>query len=171
MKYVEEYRDGAIARQYADSIARIVTRPWTIMEICGGQTHAIVKYGIDELLPPADHAGPWAGMPGLRHSGRVDRQGPAHCRAARRHFLLLRRHAARARILCAGRSKFGRCTGGRFVQRQSCWRRCAHRLFADGRGADRQTESRQAGGLLRCRLRDHCARQCHVGLSRPASAA
>jgi hydrogenase expression/formation protein HypD len=51
MKYVEEYRDGAAARQYADSIARIVTRPWTIMEICGGQTHAIVKYGIDELLP------------------------------------------------------------------------------------------------------------------------
>ncbi len=52
MKYVDEYRNGAIARQYADSIARIVTRPWTIMEICGGQTHAIVKYGIDELLPP-----------------------------------------------------------------------------------------------------------------------
>ena len=51
MKYVEEYRDAAAARQYAASIARIVTRPWTIMEICGGQTHAIVKYGIDELLP------------------------------------------------------------------------------------------------------------------------
>jgi hydrogenase expression/formation protein HypD len=51
MKYVEEYRDAAAARQYAASIARIITRPWTIMEICGGQTHAIVKYGIDELLP------------------------------------------------------------------------------------------------------------------------
>lgn len=51
MKYVEEYRDAAAARQYAANIARIVTRPWTIMEVCGGQTHAIVKYGIDELLP------------------------------------------------------------------------------------------------------------------------
>jgi hydrogenase expression/formation protein HypD len=51
MKYLEEYRDGAAAKKYAARIARIVTRPWTIMEICGGQTHAIVKYGIDELLP------------------------------------------------------------------------------------------------------------------------
>ena len=51
MKYVEEYRDPEAARQYASSIRRIVTRPWTIMEICGGQTHSIVKYGIDELLP------------------------------------------------------------------------------------------------------------------------
>ena len=51
MKYVEEYRDPEAARQYAASIRRTVTRPWTIMEICGGQTHSIVKYGIDELLP------------------------------------------------------------------------------------------------------------------------
>jgi len=51
MKYVEEYRDPEAARQYAASIRRMVTRPWTIMEICGGQTHSIVKYGIDELLP------------------------------------------------------------------------------------------------------------------------
>jgi hydrogenase expression/formation protein HypD len=51
MKFVDEYRDGALAQHYADKIAEITTRPWTIMEICGGQTHAIVKYGIDELLP------------------------------------------------------------------------------------------------------------------------
>jgi hydrogenase expression/formation protein HypD len=51
VKYVEEYRDADAALQYAASINRIVTRPWTIMEICGGQTHSIVKYGIDELLP------------------------------------------------------------------------------------------------------------------------
>ena len=51
MKYLDEYRDPEAARQYAASIRRIVTRPWTIMEICGGQTHSIVKYGIDELLP------------------------------------------------------------------------------------------------------------------------
>ncbi|HEY3378559.1 MAG TPA: hydrogenase formation protein HypD [Armatimonadota bacterium] len=53
MKYVDEYRDGNAAAHYARAIAQVTTRPWTIMEICGGQTHSIVKYGIDELLPPA----------------------------------------------------------------------------------------------------------------------
>jgi hydrogenase expression/formation protein HypD len=52
MKFVDEYRDAAVVRSLADAIARIATRPWTIMEICGGQTHAIVKFGLDELLPP-----------------------------------------------------------------------------------------------------------------------
>ena len=51
MKFVDEYRDADLAREYAESIARITTRPWTLMEVCGGQTHAIVKFGIDELLP------------------------------------------------------------------------------------------------------------------------
>lgn len=51
MKFVDEYRDAQLAQQYADAIASITTRSWTIMEICGGQTHSIVKYGIDRLLP------------------------------------------------------------------------------------------------------------------------
>ncbi|NJL00478.1 MAG: hydrogenase formation protein HypD [Spirulinaceae cyanobacterium SM2_1_0] len=51
MKFVREYRDAALAQDYARAIAQTVTRPWTIMEICGGQTHAIVKYGLDALLP------------------------------------------------------------------------------------------------------------------------
>jgi hydrogenase expression/formation protein HypD len=51
MQFIDEYRDAALARQYADAIARRTTRPWTIMEVCGGQTHAIVKFGIEELLP------------------------------------------------------------------------------------------------------------------------
>ncbi|MFM2097261.1 MAG: hypothetical protein RIS70_4385, partial [Planctomycetota bacterium] len=53
MKYVDEFRDPQAARRYADAIAALTTRSWTIMEVCGGQTHAIVKYGIDELLPPS----------------------------------------------------------------------------------------------------------------------
>ncbi len=53
MKYVDEYRDAALVRKLADAIARATTRPWTIMEICGGQTHAIVKFGLDDLLPKA----------------------------------------------------------------------------------------------------------------------
>lgn len=52
MKYVTEYRDGALVKRVIDEIRLTVTRPWTIMEICGGQTHAIVRHGIDQLLPP-----------------------------------------------------------------------------------------------------------------------
>ena len=51
MKYLDEYRDAEAARRYAQELARITTRPWTLMEVCGGQTHAIVKFGLDELLP------------------------------------------------------------------------------------------------------------------------
>lgn len=51
MKYVDEYRDAALVQKLAAAIARATTRPWTIMEICGGQTHAIVKFGLDDLLP------------------------------------------------------------------------------------------------------------------------
>ncbi len=52
MKFIDEYRDPQLAEQFAEAIAETVTRPWTLMEVCGGQTHAIVKFGIDELLPP-----------------------------------------------------------------------------------------------------------------------
>jgi hydrogenase expression/formation protein HypD len=51
MKFVEEYRDGPSARRYAELITRTITRPWSIMEVCGGQTHAIVRFGLDQLLP------------------------------------------------------------------------------------------------------------------------
>jgi hydrogenase expression/formation protein HypD len=51
MKYLNEYRDPALARSLLDRIARTVTRPWVIMEICGGQTHSIMRHGIDQLLP------------------------------------------------------------------------------------------------------------------------
>ena len=53
MKYLDEYRDLEAARRLADAVARTATRPWTIMEVCGGQTHALVKYGVDHLLPPS----------------------------------------------------------------------------------------------------------------------
>jgi len=52
MKFIDEYRDARAARLYGQALKRITTKPWTMMEVCGGQTHAIVKFGIDELLPP-----------------------------------------------------------------------------------------------------------------------
>jgi hydrogenase expression/formation protein HypD len=51
VKYLDEYRDPVLARRLLAEIHRVVTRPWTLMEVCGGQTHTIVKQGIDEALP------------------------------------------------------------------------------------------------------------------------
>lgn len=51
MKFLSEYRDPELVHQYVDELKRITTKPWTIMEICGGQTHSLVKNGILEMLP------------------------------------------------------------------------------------------------------------------------
>lgn len=52
MKYVDEYRDADKVKAAAEAVARVTTRPHTVMEVCGGQTHTIVRYGLDTLLPP-----------------------------------------------------------------------------------------------------------------------
>lgn len=53
MKFVHEFRDPAKVKALAGQIAAVATKPWTIMEICGGQTHAILRFGLDQLLPSA----------------------------------------------------------------------------------------------------------------------
>ena len=52
MKYLTEFRNGEIAQRIAREISQTATRPWKIMEVCGGQTHSIIKNGIDQMLPP-----------------------------------------------------------------------------------------------------------------------
>jgi hydrogenase expression/formation protein HypD len=52
MKYLDEYRNEGLAQKVVSEIRRVVTKPWVLMEVCGGQTHTIVKYGIDRLIPP-----------------------------------------------------------------------------------------------------------------------
>jgi len=52
MKYISEYRDAELVKGVLAEIKRTVSQPWVIMEICGGQTHAIMRYGLDQLLPP-----------------------------------------------------------------------------------------------------------------------
>lgn len=51
MKLRDPFRDATVIARYAAALARVVTRPWTVMEVCGGQTHAIVRHGLDRLLP------------------------------------------------------------------------------------------------------------------------
>jgi hydrogenase expression/formation protein HypD len=50
MKYLDEYRDGALAQRLVDDIRRVASRPWSIMEVCGGQTHSLLRHGIDSAL-------------------------------------------------------------------------------------------------------------------------
>jgi hydrogenase expression/formation protein HypD len=52
MKYLSEFRNGEIAQRMAREIRQVATQPWKIMEICGGQTHSIIRNGIDQMLPP-----------------------------------------------------------------------------------------------------------------------
>jgi hydrogenase expression/formation protein HypD len=52
VKYVDEFRNESIARKLAAQMRKAATRPWKIMEVCGGQTHTILRYGIEDLLPP-----------------------------------------------------------------------------------------------------------------------
>ena len=73
MKYIDEYRDEALAQKIVGEIRRTVTRPWVLMEVCGGQTHTIVKYGIDRLLPSRGRARAWTRMSGLRDLAGDDR--------------------------------------------------------------------------------------------------
>jgi hydrogenase expression/formation protein HypD len=51
MKYLDEFKDPVLARKLFDDIAATVSRPWALMEVCGGQTHSIIRHGIDQLLP------------------------------------------------------------------------------------------------------------------------
>ena len=125
MKYIDEYRDAELARKLVDEIHRVTTRPWTLMEVCGGQTHTLVKQGIDEALPDGRADDPRPRLPGLRHAARADRQGPGHRRPAGRHLHQLRRHAARARLDDGS------------AEPEGPRRRRADRLLAAGRGPDR----------------------------------
>jgi len=52
MKYLEEYRDAELTRKLLTDLRQVITRPWTLMEVCGGQTHSIIRSGLDQMLPP-----------------------------------------------------------------------------------------------------------------------
>lgn len=75
MKYLDEYRDPVLARKLLAELRATATKPWAIMEVCGGQTHTLVRQGIDELLPMRHPDDPRARLPGVRHPAGDDRPG------------------------------------------------------------------------------------------------
>ena len=99
MKYLDEYRRrSAGARKSSPKSAASSTKPWVLMEVCGGQTHTIVKYGLDRLLPNEVELVHGPGCPVCVTSLEMIDKAHAIAQPARRHLLFLRRHAARARI-------------------------------------------------------------------------
>ena len=72
MKYLTEFRNGEIAQRMAREIHQVATRPWKIMEVCGGQTHSIIRNGIDQMLPAGDRDDPWPRLSRLRNPACFD---------------------------------------------------------------------------------------------------
>ena len=126
MKFRDEYRDGATARRLADAIARTVTRPWTLMEVCGGQTHAIVRFGIDALLPS--------------DITLVHGPGCPVCVTPVEYVDKAIEIAGRADVILCSFGDMLRVPGtdGDLLRRQVARRRRSGGLFAAGRGGDRQ---------------------------------
>ena len=144
VRFVDEFRDAELGRAVAGEILATVEpgRHYKVMEVCGGHTHSIYKYGIDDLLPANVELVHGPGCPVcVIPMGRVD-DGIALAQGARRDLHLLRRHDARAGL------------AGHVHGREGPGRRRAHGLLAARRAADREGEPRPRGDLLRDRVRD-----------------
>ena len=156
MKFIDEYRDARRRPAYARAPSRAVTtRPWTLMEVCGGQTHAIVKFGVDELLPPEVTLVHGPGCPVCVTPLELIEKAHRDRVAARRDLLLVRRHAARAgpRERSAVGQGAAAATSASSIRRST---RCRSRATNPGSG----------GRVLRRRLRDHGARPTRWRCSR-----
>jgi len=97
MKYLDEFSNPDLAHKLLDQIHAVTTQSWAMMEVCGGQTHSIIRHGIDQLLPEGLGDDRRPGVPGLCHPAGDHRQGAGDRRPGQRHLLFLRRHVAGAR--------------------------------------------------------------------------
>ena len=147
MRFVDEFRDAELGAAVARDLLSVVEpgRRYKLMEVCGGHTHSIYKFAIDDLLPAERRARPRPRVPGVRDPDGPRRRRDRGRRAARRDLHLLRRHAARARH------------GRHAARRQGPRRGRTDGLLAAGRAADRALEPRPRGRVPRNRLRDHGA--------------
>ena len=96
MKFVDEYRGEAETKQLVAALTARVTRPWTLMEICGGQTHTLIKFGIDRMLPAGIELVHGPGCPVCVTPLELIDQAVEIAQRPGRHLHLVRRHAARA---------------------------------------------------------------------------
>ena len=144
MKFVDEFRDAELGQVLAGEIVATVEpgRHYKVMEVCGGHTHTIYKYGVDDLLPGERRARARPRLPGLRDPDGARRRRHRGRPRTGRDLHLLRRHDARA-----GRPRHAARGEGR-------GRGHPHGLLAARRAADRAGEPRPRGRLLRRRLRD-----------------
>ncbi len=161
VKYVDEFRDGELARALAAAIERAVEpgRRYNLMEFCGGHTHAISRYGVTDLLPKAVHDGARPRLPGVRAADRADRQRDRARARARRDRVHLCGHDARAGVQPhePDEGEGARApTSGWSTRRPT---RCASRARTRRRGR----------GLLRHRLRDDHAADGGRDPARPSA--
>ena len=140
MKYIDEYRQQPLAEGLAKEIHRTVTRPWVLMEVCGGQTHSIVKDGIDYLLPKQVELVHGPGCPVCVTPLEMIDKALAIARRPEVIFCsfgdMLRVPGLGYRPACA----------------QVARRGCASRLFAAGLPEDCARQPEQEGGVLRHRV-------------------
>ncbi len=128
MKYLDEFRDGKLAKRLFAEIAQATTQPWAIMEVCGGQTHTIIRNGIDQLLPDEIELIHGPGCPVCVTPLDVIDKALAIAAQPDVIILFFWRHAS-----CSRQS-------GRSVYRQELGRRRANRLLATRQRANRRTE-------------------------------
>ena len=149
MRFVDEFRDAELGRALAGEILASVDpgRHYKLMEVCGGHTHSIYKYGIDDLLPDNVELVHGPGCPVcVIPMGRVD-DGIA---LAREDGVIL---------TCFGDMMRVPGSEGTFLDAKAAGSRHPHGLLAARRAADRQGEPRPHRRLLRDRVRDHRARR------------
>ncbi len=164
MRFIDEFRDGQLARGLAAAIrqAAHADRDYSFMEFCGGHTHAIARYGVSDPAAACGASDPRPRLSGLRAADRAHRHGDSPCPRRRRHPVQLRRPDARAGfrwpVADQGQSEAGQGQGnddnGRVCARV---RRDSHDLFAGRRAGAGAATPRAAGGLPGHRFRDHDA--------------
>ncbi len=157
MKYIDEFNDPELAKRLLEDIHATVTQPWALMEVCGGQTHSIIRHGIDQLIPDQIEMIHGPGCPVcVTPLELIDKA----LEIASRPEVIFCSFGDMLRVPGSGRDLF---------RIKSAGRRRSGRLLAAGRAEDGPGEPRPAGGLLRHRLRDHGAAQRDDGLSGQAA--
>ena len=155
LKYLDEYRDGDIAGKIVAEMRRIQTRPWVLMEVCGGQTHSIVKNGLDQLLPEGVELVHGPGCPVcVTPLEMIDK---AHA-IARQPDVIFCSFGDMLRVPGSDGDLFTIKSSGGDVRIVYSPLDCLKIARANPDEADR---------LLRHRLRDHCPCERHAGLARP----